>query len=335
MLIIGLTGRNGAGKGEIAAYLARKGFEVHSLSDAVREELTRRGLPESRENLIATGREMRERYGPQVLAERVYSKLTADRNYCIDSIRNPAEIEYLRRNGDLHLLFVDAAPMNRFERTRKRSRAGDAETFEKFQELEAQELRSDSSSGQQLLRCQDLADAVVANDGTIEELHGKVSEIVLSLLRNRKRPSWDAYFMDIARMVSLRSNCIKRKVAAIIVKDRRIISTGYNGTPRAIRNCNEGGCPRCNSLADSGSMLEECFCSHGEENAIVQSAYHGVGIAGATLYSTFAPCLLCTKMIINSGIAEVVYMHEYPLNDSALRLMREAGITLRRFTTGA
>ncbi|MBI4483980.1 MAG: dCMP deaminase family protein [Acidobacteria bacterium] len=136
--------------------------------------------------------------------------------------------------------------------------------------------------------------------------------------------------MGIARVVSLRSNCVKRKVAAILVKDRRIISTGYNGTPRGTRNCNEGGCPRCNSFAPSGTQLEECLCSHGEENAITQAAYHGVSVKGAILYSTFAPCLMCAKMIINSGIAEVVYNVDYPLNDSALRLLQEAGVQLRQ-----
>jgi dCMP deaminase len=136
--------------------------------------------------------------------------------------------------------------------------------------------------------------------------------------------------MSIAQVVASRSNCVKRKVAAIIVKDRRIISTGYNGTPRGTKNCNEGGCPRCKNLAPSGTALEECLCSHGEENAITQAAYHGTTLKGSTLYSTFSPCLLCTKMIINSGIVEVVYNHEYPLSETALSLMKEAEIRIRK-----
>ncbi|MDO8643722.1 MAG: dCMP deaminase family protein [bacterium] len=144
------------------------------------------------------------------------------------------------------------------------------------------------------------------------------------------RPSWDHYFMEIAKVVCLRSNCLKRKVAAILVKDKRIIATGYNGTPRGVKNCSEGGCPRCNSLAAAGTKLEDCLCSHAEENAITQSAYHGVNIKGATIYTTFSPCLLCTKMIINSGIAEVVYQQGYPLSEVPLKLLAEAGITLRK-----
>jgi dCMP deaminase len=128
----------------------------------------------------------------------------------------------------------------------------------------------------------------------------------------------------------MRGNCMKRKVAAIIVKDRRVVSTGYNGTPRGAKNCNEGGCPRCNGMAPSGTALDECLCCHGEENAITQAAYHGTSLKGATLYTTYAPCLLCTKMIINSGIAEVVYNQDYPLNERALSLLQECGVSLRR-----
>ena len=143
------------------------------------------------------------------------------------------------------------------------------------------------------------------------------------------RPGWDEYFMEIAKVVAARSNCSRRHVAAVIVKDKRIISTGYNGTPRGIKNCNEGGCPRCNSNVPSGTALEECLCSHGEENAIVQAAYHGISIKGATLYTTFSPCLLCAKMIINGGIAEVVFNEHYTIDGTARRILQEAGVILR------
>jgi dCMP deaminase len=123
---------------------------------------------------------------------------------------------------------------------------------------------------------------------------------------------------------------VKRKVAAVVTRDRRIISTGYNGTPRGARNCNEGGCPRCNSFAPGGTRLDECLCSHGEENAIIQAAYHGVSLIGATVYTTFSPCLQCTKMIINSGITEVVYNAHYPLGEVSLDLLREVGVKVRQ-----
>jgi dCMP deaminase len=136
--------------------------------------------------------------------------------------------------------------------------------------------------------------------------------------------------MGIAFQVAMRSNCVKRRVGAVISKDRRIISTGYNGTPRGALNCNEGGCPRCNALAASGTKLDECLCSHAEENALTQSAYHGTSVAEGTIYVTLSPCLMCTKMLINAGIREVVYNADYPLGETAKSLLERCGLTLRR-----
>jgi dCMP deaminase len=147
--------------------------------------------------------------------------------------------------------------------------------------------------------------------------------------KQMNRPDWDNYFMEIAQVAARRSNCSRRQVAAVIVKDHRIISTGYNGTPRGIKNCFEGGCPRCASDAPSGEKLGECICSHGEENAIVQAAYHGISVKDSILYTTFSPCLLCAKMIINSGIKEVVYQERYSIDDTARELLKEAGVKLR------
>lgn len=145
-----------------------------------------------------------------------------------------------------------------------------------------------------------------------------------------QRPDWDEYFMDIARVVSSRGNCSRRKVAAVIVSDRRVISTGYNGTPRGIENCFEGGCPRCASSSPSGENLGECICAHAEENAIVQAAYHGIAVRESTLYCLLSPCLMCTKMIINSGIKEVVFETEYHFTEQARDLCASAGVLCRQ-----
>ncbi|MCI5779047.1 MAG: dCMP deaminase family protein [Lentisphaeria bacterium] len=145
----------------------------------------------------------------------------------------------------------------------------------------------------------------------------------------KPRPSWDRYFMDIAHVAASRSNCSRRQVAAVVVRDKQIISTGYNGTPRGVRNCSDGGCPRCNSDIPSGEGLGQCLCSHAEENAIVQAAYHGIMLKGSTLYTTYSPCLLCAKMIINAGIVEVVYDQRYSIDDVSMALLREAGVQVR------
>jgi len=137
--------------------------------------------------------------------------------------------------------------------------------------------------------------------------------------------------MNIAHVVKTRGNCGRRKVAAIIVKDKRIISTGYNGTPRGIKNCYEGGCVRCAGNAPSGSALNDCICSHAEENSIVQAAYHGISVKDGIIYVTLSPCLTCAKMIINAGIREVIYDEEYAFNDQTRALFAEAGVKCRKF----
>jgi dCMP deaminase len=329
-MIIGLTGKNASGKGEAAAFLKDKSFYYYSLSDVIREELERRKVAVTRDSLIATGNELREKLGSDVLAKRILEKLDPNRNYVVDSIRNPSEIEALRKAGNFLLLNIDAPEKVRFERIKARARENDPQTLDEFHKKEQAESKNLSKSKQSIEDCQALSDFTILNDGTLEDLHNRLSEMVSRSMGKFKRPDWDEYFMSIAQVVASRSNCIKRKVAAIIVRDRRIISTGYNGTPRGTKNCNEGGCPRCNSLASSGTALEECLCSHGEENAITQAAYHGTLLKGSTLYSTFSPCLLCTKMIINSGIIEVIYNHDYPLSDTAFALLKEAGVKVRK-----
>jgi dCMP deaminase len=329
-MIIGLTGKNASGKGEVAAFLKEGGFQYYSLSDVLREELEARKLSVTRENLIKIGNELRSKYGSGVLASRILAKLEIDKNYVVDSFRNPREVEAFRSQNHFHLIHVTALPRLRFERIRARKRESDPTTFEEFEKLEAAEAKSADENSQQLDSTGQLGDVEIENNSTLEELRAKTREVIRRLASTQLRPSWNEYFMNIAKVVALRSNCLKRKVAAVIVKDKRIISTGYNGTPRGVKNCNEGGCPRCNSFSASGSNLEECFCSHAEENSITQSAYHGVNIKGGILYTTFSPCLICTKMIINSGISEVVYNTDYPLGDTSLKLLSEALVKVRQ-----
>jgi len=334
-MIFGLSGLNGAGKGEVLEFLEGRSFYAYSLSDVIRRQLAAQGLEETRERMIEAGTTIRADKGPGGLAEILADKLVGDRNYVIDSIRHPAEAEVLRRTTNrFQLIWLEAPAECRLERIKARGRSGDATTLEELRAQEDRELGSDDPAAQQLMAVRDLADITLRNDGTLEELQQKLQAILEDSLFF-ERPDWDEYFMSIARVVATRSNCVKRKVAAVITKDRRIISTGYNGTPRGVRNCNEGGCPRCNSFAEGGTRLEECLCSHGEENAITQVAYHGVSVRETTLYTTFSPCLICTKMIINAGISEVVYNAHYPVGDVALNLLKEAGVKVRRVSLPA
>jgi dCMP deaminase len=329
-MIVGLTGRNCAGKGEVARVLVDGGFEYLSLSDELRRELSARNLKETREALIEIGSSIRRELGPDILARRVATRFTAGLNQVVDSIRHPFEAMFLRSLGNFFLILVDAPLETRFRRAQARGRVGDSLTLEAFKEAEERELKSSDPFAQQLLKTFELADFVITNDCDIETLRQRVKEAFVKVCANLERPDWDHYFMAIADVVASRSSCVKRRVAAVIVKDRRIIATGYNGTPRGITNCNEGGCERCLSLVPSGTNLGECLCSHAEENAIVHAAYHGVSLKGATLYTTFSPCIICTKMIINAGISEVVYRGAYSLSKTTLELLLEAKVRVRQ-----
>jgi len=143
------------------------------------------------------------------------------------------------------------------------------------------------------------------------------------------RPSWDEYFMAIAHKVKDRSTCLSRQTGSLLIKDKRIISTGYNGTPTGLLHCNEGGCPRCGErikgLIESGKDLDKCTCCHAEENTIVQAALHGISTKDTILYTTNAPCTQCAKMVINAGIKKVVTDESYP-DTLGLELLKNAKI---------
>jgi len=143
------------------------------------------------------------------------------------------------------------------------------------------------------------------------------------------RPSWDEYFMRICRVVATRSTCLRRQVGAILVRDRRILSTGYNGAPQGMAHCAElGGCLRERLGIPSGERQELCRGLHAEQNAIIQAAVHGVALEGdITCYSTIQPCVTCTKMLINANVKKIVFAGDYP-DGLAREMLEEAGVEL-------
>jgi dCMP deaminase len=142
-----------------------------------------------------------------------------------------------------------------------------------------------------------------------------------------ERPSWDEYFMGIADLVAGRATCIRRKVGAVLVKDRRILCSGYNGAPAGAAHCRETGCLRRQMNVPSGIRHELCRGVHAEQNVIIQAAYHGVAVAGAALYCTNQPCSICAKMLINAGIKEIYFRDGYD-DPLALEMFDNAGVTL-------
>jgi len=141
------------------------------------------------------------------------------------------------------------------------------------------------------------------------------------------RPSWETYFMDIAILVAKRSTCLRRSVGAVIVKDRQVLSTGYNGAPSGIRHCSETGCMREKLAVPSGERHELCRGIHAEQNAIIQAAFHGVTIKDAWLFCTNQPCSICAKMIINAGLKKIYYHSGYA-DDMSIEMFEEAEVEI-------
>jgi len=146
-----------------------------------------------------------------------------------------------------------------------------------------------------------------------------------------KRPDNDTYFMRMAELASTRSTCLRRQVGAVVVKEKRVLSTGYNGAPRGLKHCEEVGCVREKNGVESGTRHELCRGVHAEQNAVIQAAYFGVSIKDASIYTTNFPCVLCAKILINAGIREVVFKDEY-VDELSHSILNESGVTVRRVT---
>ena len=144
------------------------------------------------------------------------------------------------------------------------------------------------------------------------------------------RPDNDTYFIRMAELVATRSTCLRRQVGAVVVKEKRVLSTGYNGAPKGLKHCEEVGCVREQNHIESGTRHELCRGVHAEQNAVIQAAYFGVSIKDATMYTTNFPCVMCAKIIINSGIREIVFKDEY-MDPLSKEILDESKVLVRKF----
>ena len=149
-----------------------------------------------------------------------------------------------------------------------------------------------------------------------------------------ERPSWDTYFLQLARQAATRSTCLRRQVGAVLVRDKRVLATGYNGAPRGVSHCLDVGCLREQMGIPSGERHELCRAIHAEQNAIIQAAKHGTNIDGATLYCTTMPCIICSKMIINAGVRRIVYEEGYS-DQLAAEMIEESGVIVEKYAGSA
>lgn len=332
-MIIGLTGSLAAGKGVVSDFLKKEGFVYLSLSDELREIAKQKKLEVTRENLQKLGNEMREQNGTAYLAKIVVDKIKNQQylKAIVDGIRNPAEIEELKKLKNFFLIAVDAPAEIRFERMKSRDRESDPKTWEEFLKIDAKDKGvGESETGQGTGLCMAEADMTLVNEGKLEEVQAKIINAYKELQRKIPRPSWDEYFMKAAALITERSTCLRHHIGAVIVKDKRILTSGYNGAVSGAADCTQLGCLKDQQGLASGLGYETCRAVHAEQNAIVQAAVLGISVKSSTIYCTHTPCMICAKLIVNAGIKEVVSYQDFQGDMGARNFLINSGITLRK-----
>lgn len=307
-MLIAISGTLSAGKTEVARYLSFQGFQVIAVEGADTSRL---------------GAETFSTF------DALLDHVTANwrKHYVITHVADMEELQKLQKRPFFLHICIDAPVMMRYRRYSLKM-AQDPESQEQFI------ARSDRllfNLENPLIAINNQANINIVNTTELlKSLYVKLSELDL-MNPTRLRPTWDAYFMRLADLAALRSNCMKRRVGCVIVKDNRVVATGYNGTPRHLTNCNEGGCSRCNQGHGSGAGLSTCLCLHAEENALLEAGRDRIAGENSILYCNTCPCLTCSIKIVQSGIKQVVYAQSYSMDEQSHRVMSEARIVLRQF----
>ena len=329
-MIIGITGTLGAGKGTVVEFLKQKGFIHFSVRDFLTEEIKRRNSEINRDNMLIVANDLREKYSPSYIAEKLYEKAKHETKNCvIESLRSVGEIESLKNKGTFYLIGIDADIKIRYERIIQRQSHLDNVTFEEFVEDEKLETTSEDPNKSNVIKCIKLADFKIENNGTLEELSKEIDRICTEIKTKSPRPSWDEYFMEIAKTVALRATCDRGKSGCVIARDKRILVTGYVGSPIGVPHCDEVGHQMKTMIHEDGSQTQHCVrTTHAEQNAICQAAKIGVSIDEATIYCKMTPCSTCAKMIINSGIKKVVAEKDYHAAGDSKELLERADVVL-------
>ncbi|CAO3616357.1 unnamed protein product [Cunninghamella blakesleeana] len=319
-MFIGIIGSHCSGKHTIAKYLVEKyGFTFVYIKQqhTFHKDLYEDGLS------FASLEDMQ-----QYITERW------DKPFITCDIDNHG-IWTLKKRPFFLLVSVDAPIFMRYQRSQQRDQEDiDLETFVKRDDRNIYNIatvQDEMVKGTSLHTLMGFADVSITNSyNEFSLLYDKLERY--NLINNeRLRPSWDTYFMHLSDLAARRSNCMKRRVGCILVKDSRVIATGYNGTPRGLKNCNEGGCQRCNDATPCGSGLDRCLCMHAEENALLEAGRGRVDFSsGIILYCNTCPCLGCAIKIVQQGIKEVVFSKSYGMDDMTAKVFAEAKIKLRQ-----
>ncbi|KAI4597314.1 Deoxycytidine monophosphate (dCMP) deaminase [Pestalotiopsis sp. 9143b] len=336
-MLIGIVGAKCAGKATVAQYLVEHhGFKKLHLatpaaqqsSSAERQESGAPDEPASPPKKLPSHPQASQ---PSHTFDDVASLLefvtkSWRSRWVITSIPSEEVLDALSRRPFFILLSVDAPLTVRWER--HRSRSTHPTSLEEFVAESDQNLYSPVNGAMTLMSR--AAVRLLNTSSDLAHLYATLGKLDLTN-PDRLRPSWDAYFMSLSSLAAQRSNCMKRAVGCVLVgPSRRVVSTGYNGTPRGVRNCGEGGCPRCNAGESSGVSLATCLCLHAEENALLEAGRERIR-EGSTLYCNTCPCLTCSIKIVQVGISEVVYSQGYSMDRETAEVFRSAGVRLRQY----
>lgn len=337
MITIGITGTLGAGKGTIVDYLLKnKGFVHYSVRAFLTEEIERRGMTVNRDSMTEVGNDLRAKHSPSYIVEQLYHQAQqSGRNCIIESVRTPGEVEALRSKPHFYLFAVDADAKVRYERVVLRGSETDHISYDTFLSNEQREMDNGDPNKQNLRYCIDKADYRFDNGGSIEQLNERVEQVLEEIMQREttepgyRRPSWDEYFMELARTAAKRATCDRGRSGCVIVKDKQLLVTGYVGSPAGLPHCDEVGHLFRQTIEADGSVTTHCVRTvHAEQNAICQAARRGIALDGSTLYCRMTPCRTCAMLIINCGIKRVVCEFKYHAGMESEELFRQAGVSL-------
>ncbi|KAL1310914.1 hypothetical protein AAFC00_001141 [Neodothiora populina] len=260
-------------------------------------------------------------------------------NFVLTTIWNESILDHLQKRPYFIFMSIDAPTGLRWQRFRARcaQHNQEAPTLEDFVIRSDEHVYDTTNNGSSagsasLVALSARAQIRIVNSASEMSTLNASLEALNLLDPARLRPTWDQYFMQLADLAARRSNCMRRQVGCVLVREKRVISTGYNGTPRNVTNCNDGGCPRCNtSIGRGGAALSTCLCLHAEENALLEAGRERIGDA-AVLYCNTCPCLTCSVKIVQVGITEVVFSQSYHMDVESAKIFQQAGVRLRQFS---
>lgn len=344
-MLIGLCGTRNAGKNTVSQYLVNElGFT--QLLDTV--PLQNFLVSAHVETVDSAKLKTTSHPSPELLSQCWRSNINIVID-CIDPF-DPILPDLLKRPY-FALVFIDAPFGLRFRRAVKSDLSGNVMEFialdDKLRRTTRRTVQPYNSNvhnpvlrskpiaqqGLSLVEMQHVSRVQIFNECESDEQLYEAMRAIQFTNPDLLRPSWDTYFLSLAKLASQRTNCMKRRVGCVITKDKRVVATGYNGTPSGVTNCMDGGCPRCNASKNSqGVDLDLCLCLHAEENAIIEAGRNRCN--GGALYTNLFPCILCSKKIVQSGIARVVFETHYCTDTPSEKLLRAGGVVVEQHDGG-